>query len=147
MTLKGLKQMLDKGVPYDRRDWKVYREGPPRNFQVDSPSPTDRFYPYKYKKVTGPIRTIEGKVTPAFTMERTGTMTTRGILSPEYGGPIVPRAKVPHRIRGKRLALKGGLLGLGSLGVSAALRGMARSNRDKANEHTKSLEQIKDQLR
>lgn len=147
MTLKGVKQMLDKGVPYDKRDWKTYREGPPRTFKSNTPSRTDMFYPYKYKEVTGPIRTIGGKVTPAFTMQRTGTMTTRGLLSPEYGGPIVPRQKVPPRIQGKKLALKGGLLGLGSLGLSAVLHGMARSNRDKANEHTKSLEQINDKLR
>ena len=147
MTLKGVKQMLDKGVPYDRRVWKVYRDGPPRSFYVDSPSPTDRFYPYKYKEVTGPIRTMNGKVAPAFTMQRMGTVTTRGILSPEYGGPIVPRAKVPPRIQGKKLALKGGLLGLGSLGLSAVLHGMAGSNREKANEHTKSLHEISSTLK
>ena len=128
MTLKGVKQMLDKGPYYD-------------------PSKYDtRLFPQK--KLVKFYSLEGGKIVPReelmFTPEQ---MRQPGFGRHVSGGPIVSRAKVPPRIQGKRLALKGGLLGLGSLGLSAALHGMASSNRNKANEHTKSLEQIKAQLR
>ena len=107
MTLKGVKQMLDKGPIQVTR---------PGMFGID---PTKGYLvPWK----------------------------SNGDIAKFETGPIVPRPKVAPKLQGKRLALKGGILGLGSLGLSAALHGMASSNRNKANEHTKSLEQIKAQL-
>ena len=117
MTLKGLKQMLDK-----------------------SPS----ISPAGVKHVYAPGNTYAGLPTRSLVkMEPTGALTA---TEPRFSA-IVPRPKVAPKLKGKRLALKGGLLGLGSLGLSAALHGMANSNREKANEHTKSLHQIESQLR
>lgn len=107
MTLKGVKQMLNKGP-----------------IQVTRPG------------MFG-INPTKGYLVP---------LKSNGDIAKFETGPIVPRPKVAPKLQGKRLALKGGLLGLGSLGISAALHGMASSNRNKANEHTKSLEQIKAQL-
>ena len=117
MTLKGVKQMLDKG-----------------------PS----IAPAGVKHVYAPGKPHAGLPTyDVVAMKPTGALTA---TEPRFSA-IVPRPKVAPKLQGKRLALKGGLLGLGSLGLSAALHGMASSNREKANEHTKSLEQLNAQLR
>lgn len=117
MTLKGVKQMLDKG-----------------------PS----IAPAGVKHVYSPGNPYAGLPTRSLVkMEPTGSLTASG---PNFSA-IVPRPKVAPALQGKRLALKGGIIGLGSLGLSAALHAMARSNRNKANEHTKILHQIESQLR
>lgn len=117
MTLKGVKQMLDKGPSIAPSGVKpVYSPG----------NPYAGF----------PTRSVV-KIGP------TGALTA---TEPNFSA-IVPRPKVSPKLQGKRLALKGGLIGLGSLGLSAALHAMASSNRNKANEHTKSLHQIESQLR
>ena len=117
MTLKGVKQMLDKGPSIAPSGVKpVYSPGNP-------------YAGFQTRSVV--------KIGP------TGALTA---TEPNFSA-IVPRPKVSPKLQGKRLALKGGLIGLGSLGLSAALHAMASSNRNKANEHTKSLHQIESQLR
>ena len=117
MTLKGVKQMLDKGP---------------------SIAPAGVKYVYSPGKPYAGLPTYD-----VVAMKPTGSLTS---TEPSFSA-IVPRQKVAPKLQGKRLALKGGLIGLGSIGLSAALNAMARSNRNKANEHKKSLERINDQLR
>lgn len=117
MPLKGVKQMLDKG-----------------------PS----IVPAGVKHVYAPGRPYAGfPARSVVKMEPTGALTA---TEPRFSA-IVPRPKVAPKLQGKRLALKGGILGLGSLGISAALNGMASSNREKANEHMKSLQEISSTLK
>ena len=117
MALKGVKQMLDKGTSI-------------------APAGVKHVYAPGNPSAGLPTRSVV-KIGP------TGALTA---TEPRFS-TIFPRPKVSPKLQGKRLALKGGILGLGSLGLSAALHGMANSNREKAKEHTKILEQIKDQLR
>ena len=117
MTLKGVKQMLDKGPSIAPAGAKpVYSPGNP------------------YAGI--PTRSV-------VKMGPTGALTA---TEPNFSA-IFPRSEVSPKLQGKRLALKGGILGLGSLGLSAALHGMANSNREKANEHIKRLHEIESQLR
>ena len=117
MALKGVRQMLDKGPSI-------------------APAGVEHVYAPGNPYAGLPTRSI-------VKMEPTGALTAAG---PSFSA-IAPRQKVAPRLQGKRLALKGGLIGLGSVGLSALLDAMARSNREKAKEHMKSLHQIESQLR
>lgn len=141
MTWKGLKQMLDKGpkiVPGGKNNPQGPIKATQSNFEMVHYDPVKG---WNGKPPTGFYRG-NGSAVP---------ILEKGFVMRDLPkGEIIPHPGVSRnlsKIKGRGLALKGGLLGLGSLGVSALLRAMASSNKNKANEHTKSLEQINDQLR
>ena len=157
MTLKGVKQMLDKGVKYNPATYskpamseRMWRHMP-ESRRLGDIEPAD----LPLRVIGKPKPKIEvalpngGGVMRSWWPGKTQLHDYGGYYDVPVveGGPVVSRPKVAPKLQGKRLALKGGLLGLGSLGLSAVLHGMASSNREKANEHTKSLEQLNAQLR
>ena len=84
---------------------------------------------------------VSGKVVPVSkTMPRGVPVSSES----ELIGKL--RSDVSKRIKGKKLAIKGGLLGLGSLGVGAVLQHLADKNYAMAKKHMDSSSEIKGKI-
>lgn len=145
MTAKGLKQMISKGksTPTGFKRTPIFVKDSPN---IRLPGEPAELLAQKQIGFSG--YSVGNGSAPAF-VTKPGTGSTsywRTWEKQPTGGSIVPRGKVPPRVAGKRIAIKGGLLGLGSLGLGAWLDHKAEQHRAQAKMHSGEADALKKQL-